>query len=145
MATNGGKSQTASDATLALETGATRYLALLTTLPTKADGTGLVEVSGGAYARQTVTATTDWGAISTAADNLTRQVSIANEKDFPQATASWGTIVGWALYDDPTLATLAHFRRWGPLVDGSGNPTSQAVSTGTVFGFKANTVTLKES
>ena len=139
---NGGKSKAASDATLALETGATRYLALLTALPTHNDGTGLVEVTAaGAYARVVVNPA-DWGAVATAADNLTEQVSIATEKDFAQATASWGTIVGWALFDAATAGAL---RRWGPLVDGNGSPTTQAVSTGTIFGFKANTVTLTEA
>lgn len=138
---NGGKSKAVSDATLALDTGATRYLALLTTLPTHNDGTGLVEVTGGSYARVAV-APGDWGAVSTAADNLTEQQSISVEKDFAQATANLGTILGWALFDALTVGNL---RRWGPLVDAGGNPTSQAVNTGTTFGFKANTVTLKES
>ena len=138
----GGKFRAASDATLALETGANRWLALLTTLPTTESGAGLVEVTGGSYARVAVTAITDWGAVTTDADNLTRKVSINAAKNFPQATASFGTIVGWALYDASTAGTA---RRWGPLVDGAGNSTSQAVSTGTIFTFAANTVTLKEA
>ena len=139
---NGGKASAVSDATLALDTGANRWIALLTTLPTTNTGTSLVEVSGGAYARVAVTATTDWGSVTTAADNLTRQVSINTAKTWAAATASWGTIVGWALYDAVTAGNL---RRWGPLVDGTGTPTSQAVSTGTTFQFAANSVTLKEA
>src|SRR5690348_15593898 len=138
----GGKFRAASDATLANETGAARWLALLTTLPTTESGTSLVEVTGGAYVRVAVAATTDWGAVTTAADNLTRQVSISAAKSFPQATANWGTVVGWALYDAATLGTA---RRWGPLVDGTGAATSQAVNTGTTFSFAANSVTLKEA
>lgn len=138
----GGKAKVVADATLALDTGVTRWLALVTTLPTHNDGTALVEVTGVAYARVVINAA-DWGAVSTAADNLTEQVSIAVEKDFAQTGAGgWGTVVGWALYDALTAGAL---RRWGPLVDGSGNPTSQAISSGTTFGFKANTVTLKEA
>lgn len=138
----GGKSKTVSDAALALDTGAARYLALLTTLPTTNTGTGLVEVTAAnGYARILINSA-DWGAVSTAADNLTEQVSIAVEKDFAQATAAWGTVVGWALYDAATLGTL---RRWGPLVDGTGAATSQAINTGTTFGFKANTVTTTEA
>ncbi len=138
----GGKARAASDATLAMETGASRWLALLTTLPTTEAGVSLVEVTGGAYARVAVTATSDWGAVTTAADNLTRQVSISAAKSFPAATANWGTIVGWALYDAATLGTL---RRWGPLVDGAGAPTTQPVNSGTTFTFAAGTVTIKES
>lgn len=136
------KSTAVADAELALDTGANRWLALLTALPTTNTGTGLVEVTGGAYARVAVTATTDWGAISTAADNLTRQVSISAAKSFPQATANWGTIVGWALMD---AATAGNFRRAGSLVDAGGNPTTQPVNTGTTFSFAANSVTLKEA
>lgn len=138
---NSGKAKVASDATLALETGAVRYLALLTTLPTANDGTGLAEVTGGAYARVAVNPV-DWGAITTAADGMSEQVAIAMEKDYAQATAPWGTVVGWALFD---AATAGNLRRWGDLVDGNGAPTSQAVSSGVVFGFRPNTVMLKEA
>ncbi len=137
----GGKAKAASDATLALETSVTRYLAALTTLPTRNDGTGLVEVTGGGYARVVVNPG-DWGAVTTAADNLTEQVSVTGEKDFPQATAAWGTVVGWALYDAATAGTL---RRWGPLVDGSNNPTSVTVGVTAILGLKAGTVLLTEA
>lgn len=136
------KSTATADAQLAVDTGAARWLGLLTTMPTKNDGTSLVEVTGGSYARVAVAAGTDWSAVTTAADNLTRQTSINAAKSFPQATANWGTIVGWALFD---ASTAGNFRRAGRLVDGGGAPTSQAVNTGTTFQFAANSVTLKEA
>lgn len=138
----GGKSKTVSDATLATETGTTRYIALLTTLPTTNTGTSLVEVTGGAYARQAVTATTGWNSPTTMADNLTEQVTNVGTITYPQATANWGTVVGWAEYD---AVTAGNMRRWGPLVDGSGNPTSQAVNTGTTFSFAAGALALREA
>ena len=138
----GGKFRAASDATLALETGVDRWLALLTTLPTHEDGTGLVEVTGGAYARVKVNATVDWSAVTTLADKLTRQTGINADKSFPEATAAWGTVVGWALFD---AVTAGNKRRWGVLEDGSGNPTSQAVSSGTTFTLAANTASISEA
>lgn len=67
------------------------YLALLTTYPTALDGTGLVELSGSAYARQVIAfdAATDPG--------QTQNTSLIS---FPQATSDYSApIVGYALYD----------------------------------------------
>lgn len=60
---------------------------LFTTLPAEA-GTGGVEVSGGSYARQTVTFAAPSGGTVANTGSVT----------FPQATASWGTVVGLGLY-----------------------------------------------
>lgn len=139
----GGKFRAASDAALANETGAARWIGLLSTLPTKEDGTGLVEVSDANYARVAVTAGTDWSAVTTAADNLTRQTSINAQKSFPAAAALFN-VKGWALFD---AATLGNKRRWGPIVDGAGNPVAagQDVAAGTTFILAANSVTISES
>lgn len=64
-------------------------LALFTTLPGE-DATGGVEVSGGSYARQTVT----FGA------PVAGVVANVGAITFPQATADWGTILGVGLYED---------------------------------------------
>lgn len=64
----------------------TLYCALFTTDPGEA-GTG-TEVSGGAYARQTIT--------FTVSDNLASNTAAV---EFPTATASWGTITYAAVYD----------------------------------------------
>src|SRR3954469_23776442 len=66
------------------------YLALFTTLPNK-DNVGGVEVSGAgtAYARKLVTF------------NAAAAGQCANAADliFNQATANWGTVAGFGLYD----------------------------------------------
>jgi hypothetical protein len=71
----------------------TLYVALFTSDPGEA-GTG-TEVSGGSYARQTITFTvTGAQALNTAA------------VEFPTATASWGTITYAAVYDAVSSGNL---------------------------------------
>lgn len=79
----------------------TPYLALFTTAPTADDGTGGVEVSGGSYAR--VATNGDWAAASG-----TTPVTIANNAtiSFPAATANWGTVVAFGIYDAATSGNL---------------------------------------
>lgn len=64
------------------------YVALFTTLPGE-DGTGGVEVAGGGYARQAVTFNAPAGG------SMTNNAEIL----YPQATADWGLVVGFGLYD----------------------------------------------
>lgn len=64
------------------------YVALSTTDPTDA-GTGITEPSGDGYAR---VAHSGW---SRSGDT----VSNSSEVTFPQATASWGTITHFAVFD----------------------------------------------
>ena len=75
----------------------TIYMALFTSDPTDA-GTG-TEVSGGAYARQTITfsAPTN-GSTSNSADVL-----------FPVATAGWGTVSHFAVYDAATSGNMLYY------------------------------------
>jgi len=68
----------------------TVYVALYTSDPTDAD-TG-TEVSGGGYARQTVTFNAASGGSASNAGDIT----------FPQATADWGTITHIGLRDAAT-------------------------------------------
>jgi len=70
------------------------YLALYTVAPAN-DGTSGTEVSGGSYARQAI-ASSGWSAISGASPS---QISNSGVIAFPTATAAWGTIVAWALWD----------------------------------------------
>lgn len=74
------------------------YVALFTTLPSEA-GVGGVEPAGGGYARQAVMFGTPAGG------------SIANTADalFPQASANWGTVVGFGLYDSLAAGNLLYF------------------------------------
>ena len=67
---------------------ATVYLGLSTADPLD-DASGLAEVSGGSYARQSI-------AFNAAAS---RKVENTSQVTFPQATGSWGTITHWALFD----------------------------------------------
>lgn len=96
------------------------FVALSTADPTD-DASGIAEPSGGAYARVS-TAYTDWDvAAAGALDN-------ANAITFPEATASWGTITHFALYDALTGGNmLAH----GSLT------TSKSVSSGDTIQFAA--------
>ena len=87
------------------------YLALFTTDPGDADGG--TEVSGGAYARQSVTFTVS-------GDTASNSGAI----EFPTATASYGTVSHVGIYTALTGGTLiAH----------AALTTSKAIDTGDVF------------
>ncbi|MFL9934228.1 hypothetical protein P0D88_34775 [Paraburkholderia sp. RL18-103-BIB-C] len=101
------------------------YVALYTTTPTMPAGTGGVEVTGGAYARQPIT----FGVTGSgpAVGNNSALVT------FPTATASWGTVVGAALYDAAT---------GGNLIDAGPLTSSKTIGTGDVFAVPASNYTL---
>lgn len=91
---------------------ATVYLALYTTDPTDADsGT---EVSGNAYARQSIT----FGAPSNGVSTNTAAI------EFPQATGSWGTVAYVGIRDASTAGNLLYHT---PL------DASKTIATGDVF------------
>lgn len=90
----------------------TVYLALYTTDPTDAD-TG-TEVSGGSYARQSIT----FGAPS---NGVTTNSAVI---EFPQAGGSWGTITHVGIRDALTTGNLLYHT---PL------DASKTISTGDVF------------
>ena len=75
-----------------MRTNDTLYLGLMTA---GADETGGgTEVSGGAYARKAITfsaAQTDGGGVTSMANSA--------QIEFPTATASWGTVTSWAIFD----------------------------------------------
>ncbi len=99
----------------------TVYVALYTTSPTDAD-TG-TEVSGGSYARQSVT----FGAPSNGATANSGAVT------FPTATASWGTI-GWIGIRD--AAAAGNLLYWAPLT------ASKTIGAGDIFTISANNLTV---
>lgn len=72
------------------------YLAAYTVAPT--DAGGGTEVTGGSYTRQTIT-------FSGPSSNL-----VSNSADilFPMATASWGTIVHFGIFDAPAAGNLLY-------------------------------------
>ena len=78
----------------------TYELALYITNPGR-DGTGGTEVTGGGYGRQAIV----FGTPSVGSSFNT------NEIVFSDATADWGTVVGFGIYDD-----LANLLRIGTLV-----------------------------
>lgn len=99
------------------------YLALLAAVPTKNDGTGLTEVSGSAYARQTIVSSSGWSVISLNADNIHDQISNAAVITFPVVTGSAYTVVGIALYDASSAGNLLIY----------GSVTSQQVAVGNQY------------
>lgn len=68
------------------------YVALSTTVPTQ-DGAGFTEVTGGAYARS---------AIGTGSAPTGGVVSNANDVEFQECTANWGTVKAFGIYDAVT-------------------------------------------
>lgn len=100
-------------------------IALFTTLPGE-DGTGGVEVTGGSYARQTVT----FGAASAGVVSNTGAVT------FPVATAAWGTILGIGYYEGSGGGNLLYF---GLLT------TSKTVGIGDQLSFASGALTVTET
>ncbi len=88
---------------------ATLYVGLLTATPT--DSTAGTEVSGGSYARVSVTSgTTAWNntqgnttGASTGTDGTTEN---AGTVTFPAPTGNWGTVTGFGIYDASTSGNL---------------------------------------
>lgn len=76
---------------------ATVYVALFTVAPTGSGGG--TEVSGGSYTRQPVT----FGS------PVSQTVASTAAVSFPIATATWGTIVAFAFFDDPTAGNMLYY------------------------------------
>jgi hypothetical protein len=79
----------------------TAYVALFTAVGTDA-GTGFTEVSGGSYARVTTSGAT-WNAPSGSQPST---LSNAAQIQFVQATANWGTVIAFGLYDASSSGNL---------------------------------------
>ena len=87
---------------------ATFHFGLSTTTPA-VDGTNVTEPSGGAYARVSFTNNkTNWGNASNA--SLTNLVAA----QFPESTASWGTVTNVLLYDASSGGNLWYFDALSP-------------------------------
>lgn len=105
----------------------TAYAALYTTAPT--DSTAGTEVAGNNYSR--VNTSGKWstpvsGSPSTTSNNATIT--------FPTASASWGNIVAFGLFDAPSGGNLL---RWGTV--------SKTVGSGDTPSFGAGTLSLTEN
>ena len=107
---------------------ATVYVALYTAAPT--DAGGGTEVSGGSYARVSVTnnATNFPSAAASLKQNGTAIV-------FPQATADWGTVVAFGIHDHITNDSLLI---WGDLT------ASKSVENGDTAQFNVNGISYTE-
>lgn len=107
----------------------TVYLAAFTTIPTQSN-TGGIEPSGGSYSRVSITNNpTNWPtAVSGAKSN-------GVQFNFTTATGSWGTIVGFGLFDDPSTGNLLYY---GPLT------TPKVITTGSTLSFNVGSLTMVE-
>jgi len=85
----------------ALFTMSTAYVALFTANGVDA-GTGFTECSGGNYAR-VATAGADWNSASGSAPST---ITNANALTFPTATAGWGNVIAFGLYDAASAGNL---------------------------------------
>lgn len=107
---------------------ATVYVALYTVAPGETGGG--TEVSGGGYARAAVANnTTNWPTTSTGTKSNGTVIT------FPQATAPWGTIVAWAIFDAATGGNMLFYGDVSP---------SRAVNSGDVAQFAAGALTFTE-
>ena len=99
----------------------TVYVALFTSDPTDA-GSG-TEVSGGSYARTSVTFGSPSNGVTTSNADCT----------FPQATASWGTVTHIGLHDASTSGNLLFHT---PL------DTSKTIDSGNIFKIASGSLTV---
>jgi hypothetical protein len=104
------------------------YVALFTNTPT--DAGGGVEVTGGNYARVSTSAS-DWN-VATGTNPC--EVDNANDITFPQATANWGTVTGFALFD---AAAGGNIIMWADLT------VSRNVQSGDTPEFKAGDLEIR--
>ena len=98
------------------------YVALFTAAPS--DSGGGTEVTGGSYTRVAVTTSGGWAATS-GGNGRTYNLSTIS---FPTATATWGTIVAFGIFDASTNGNLLFY---GNLV------FSRAVNNGDSVLFQA--------
>jgi hypothetical protein len=102
-------------------TPSTVYVGLYTTDPT--DANSGTEVTGGSYARQAAT----FGAPSNGVSTISAAI------EFPQASASWGTVAYFGILDASTSGNLLYH---GELT------ASKAIDTGDVFKFASSALTV---
>jgi hypothetical protein len=112
----------------------TAYVALFTAVGTDA-GTGFTEPSTGAYARVS-TAAADWNSASGSGPSL---ITNANPINFPTATANWGSILAFGLYDAATTGNLLAWDYFGSFtwMPATVSAASPGVLTAHAHGFSA--------
>jgi hypothetical protein len=114
----------------AVPTLPTVSIALFTAVGTDA-GTGFTEVSGGSYARVTTSGAT-WNAASgSAPSSITNAAAIT----FTTATANWGTVIAFGLYDASSAGNLL---AWDYLGNFSWLPTTVSSASPGILTVKAH-------
>ncbi|MGC9361097.1 MAG: phage tail fiber protein [Anaerolineae bacterium] len=107
---------------------ATVYVALFTVAPS--DTGGGTEVTGGSYARAEVTNNaTNWPAASGGVKSNGVDIT------FPEATADWGTVVAFAIFDAATAGNMLY---WGDLT------ASKTINSGDTAKFNAGELSITE-
>lgn len=107
---------------------ATVYVALYTAAPT--DAGGGTEVTGGSYARKDVTNNaTNWPAAAAGAKANGTTIT------FVTATASWGTVVAFGIFDALTVGNLLY---WADLT------VTKAVNNGDTASFPVGDIDVTE-
>lgn len=99
----------------------TSYVGLFTAAPT--DTLSGTEVSGGSYARQVLS-------VTTASDGI---VTSSADVNFPQATASWGTISHVGIFDALTSGNLLMY---------TALTTSKTIDEGDILKISTNNLTV---
>jgi len=118
---------------------ATTYVGLFTVAPT--DSTAGTEVSVGSYARVAVTSSlANWAgtqaALSTSASSGTGGTTSNNAAiTFPTATADWGTVVAFGLFDASTSGNLLIYANL---------TASRSVTNGSTASFAASALTFQD-
>lgn len=110
-----------------LPSGTNVHVALLTTLPTDYDGTGLVEVSSAWYSRVAHSAwvnATDDGVVT----RKNNGAVVFSATDVVESG-----IIGWAIYD---AATNGNLIACGPILDVEGDDTTIDLEIGDVLQFQ---------
>ena len=99
----------------------TVYAGLFTAAPN--DAGGGTEVSGGSYARQSMSFSAASGGATTTDTDIT----------FPQATADWGTVVAVGIHDALTSGNLLMY---------TDLTTSKAIATGDILKISSGSLTV---
>ena len=106
----------------------TVYIALYTANPS--DSGGGTEVTGGSYARASVTNnSTNWPAASSGSKSNGTTIT------FTTATADWGTVTAFGIFDASSAGNLLY---WGTLT------TSKAIANGDTASFASGQLTITE-
>lgn len=108
----------------------TLYVALFTAVTDGEAGT-VTEVSGGSYARVGVTASLSNWADATGNNGTTSNVNVIT---FPTASADWGTVTHFGIYDAPTAGNLLIY---------AALTASRSITNGSTASFAANSLTVQ--